>query len=208
MAFCRQRLCTAVGTRALLVSWGALVRRPQGILRMLLISWSVLSVLLLDNRSDRVLDACFLVHLLWWAQPHRSLSSASYASPVAFRGRKVSLAVCQACCASTHLVTVSYKSLSTQSTFVFTMADYLLLPCLKAASPCAGHWKRPGFEMVWSSLALVALTVAGSIPGGYCQDRQMMQQYPVTSYDNLAVCNDNSTYNYYHRPGVGSGSNQ
>lgn len=62
--------------------------------------------------------------------------------------------------------------------------------------------------MVWSSLALVALTVAGSIPGGYCQDRQMMQQYPVTSYDNLAVCNDNSTYNYYHRPGVGSGSNQ
>ncbi|KAK9859793.1 hypothetical protein WJX84_006449 [Apatococcus fuscideae] len=35
----------------------------------------------------------------------------------------------------------------------------------------------------------------------------MMTQYGVGSYDSLAVCNDNSTYNYFHRPGVGSSSN-
>lgn len=51
---------------------------------------------------------------------------------------------------------------------------------------------------------LVGLTL---FSGSLCADRTMMTQYGVGSYDSLAVCNDNSTYNYFFRPGVGGASN-
>ena len=77
----------------------------------------------------------------------------------------------------------------------------------------AGHCTRYNPQdtaraiMEAAGLLLTALTLVASFAGSLCADRTMMQQYPATPYDSLALCNDNSTYNYYYRPGIGAGAN-
>lgn len=75
------------------------------------------------------------------------------------------------------------------------------------AEVCRRSLVGPGRSSSMLRGALPVLLGLTLFSGALCADRTMMTQYGVGSYDSLAVCNDNSTYNYFFRPGVGGATN-